>query len=277
MRDYTAQIPEKPSDSTVEAYLAHAMPLLPQFVIRDAFAKHDVKMAGRRVSPGEPLTGGALVQVYTRWEIELPCVYEDEHVLLINKPAGISCEDDGYGGMTVQALLNGKARICHRLDNQTCGLLIAAKDAEAEKCLLNAFKNRLLTKRYECVVKGTMKPLAQRAEAYIFRDEKLGRMRVVSHASPEAKPIATEYETISISGNTSRLKVTLLTGRTHQIRAHLAAMQHPILGDDVYGDRAFNQKQNVRRLMLCSTELTLNAGGVLNYLDDRVFRIDAPF
>ena len=71
--------------------------------------------------------------------------------------------------------------------------------------------------------------------------------------------------------------VTLLTGRTHQIRAHMAALQHPILGDDVYGDRAFNQKKNVRRLMLCATELTLSAGGVLEYLNGRTFSIKAPF
>ena len=98
-----------------------------------------------------------------------------------------------------------------------------------------------------------------------------------SHASPEARPIATEYETLEESDGISRLLGTLLTGRTHQIRAHLAALQHPILGDDVYGDRAFNQRRNVRRLMLCSTELTLNAGGVLSYLDGSVFRISAPF
>ena len=277
MRVYSALIPEQPADSSLEAYLAHAMPLLPQFVIRDAFNRRDVKMVGKRVPPGEPLIPGALVQVYTQWEAELPVVYEDDHILLINKPAGISCEDDAYGGMTVQSILEGRARICHRLDNQTCGLLIAAKDPAAEECLLQAFKNRSLTKRYECIVKGIMNPLSQRAEAYIFRDEKLGRMRVVSHANPDTKPIATEYETLTVHEKTSKLRVTLLTGRTHQIRAHLAAMQHPILGDDVYGDRAFNQKQNAKRLMLCSTELTLKAGGILDYLDDRVFRIDAPF
>ena len=277
MRLYTARIPQQVGEKTLEGYLAHAMPLLPQFVIRDAFAHHDVKMDGKRVAADQAPAPGAEVRVYTLWEAELPVVYEDGNVLLINKPAGISCEDDGRGGMTVQSLLAGKAVICHRLDNQTCGLLIAARNAETEAALLQAFRDRTLTKRYECLVKGILRPAAQTATAYILRDESLGRMRVVSHASPEARPIATEYETLEESDGISRLLVTLLTGRTHQIRAHLAALQHPILGDDVYGDRAFNQRRNVRRLMLCSTELTLNAGGVLSYLDGRVFRISAPF
>ncbi len=277
MRVYSAMIPDHPGEKTLIAYLVHALPLLPQFVLRDAFAQHDVKMAGKRVPQNETPIPGTLVQVYTHWEAELPVVYEDEHILLINKPAGISCEDDGYGGMTVQSILGEKARICHRLDNQTCGLLIAAKDLSSEECLTDAFKNRKLTKRYECIVKGSLKPPSQTAEAYIYRDEKLGRMRVVSHASPETKPIATQFETIKVIGQVSRLRVILLTGRTHQIRAHLAAMQHPILGDDVYGDWLFNQKNNTRRLMLCSTELVLMAGGVLSYLDNQVFRIDAPF
>ena len=277
MRVYTAVIPEKPGEMTLEAYITHAMPLLPQFVIRDSFLNHDVKMAGKRAASGDSLIPGALVRVYTRWEAELPVVYEDENILLLNKPSGISCEDDSYGGMTVQGILGKQARICHRLDNQTCGLLLAAKNAVAEECILDAFRNRKLTKRYVCLVKGMMKPPSKTATAYIFRDEQLGRMRVVTHANPDTKPIATEYETIGTDDDVSRLRVTLLTGRTHQIRAHMASMQHPILGDDVYGDRLFNQRHNARRLMLCSTELTIMAGGTLAYLDEHEFKISAPF
>ena len=277
MRLYTAVIPENTGEKTIEAYLAHAMPLLPQFVIRDAFANRDVKMNDIRVQADTAPVSGATVRLYTTWEAELPVVYEDGNVLLINKPAGISCEDDGRGGMTVQSILGERAVICHRLDNQTCGLLIAAKTKEVENCLLQAFSNRMLTKRYECIVKGIVRPPAQTAQAYILHDEQLGRMRVVSHASPEAKPITTAYETIASLSDMTRLRVTLLTGRTHQIRAHMSAIQHPILGDDVYGDRAFNQRKNIRRLMLCATELTMNAGGCLSYLDGRVFDIKAPF
>ncbi len=277
MQVYTATIPEKTGERTLDAYLSHAMPLLPQFVLREAFQRRDVKMDNVRVAPDTPPKAGAIVKVYTQWVAELPVVYEDEHVILINKPAGISCEDDGRGGMTVQSILGDRAHICHRLDNPTSGLLIAAKDPPSEACLLNAFKERTLTKRYECLVKGIVRPPTQKATAYILRDEHMGRMRVVSHATPDTKPIAMIYETIQNSEEITRLRVTLLTGRTHQIRAHMAALQHPILGDDVYGDRAFNQRHNARRLMLCATELMLSVDGTLDYLNGETFTIKPPF
>ena len=237
-------------------------------------------MDGLRVPPSAAPRPGARLAVYTGWQAELPVVYEDERILLINKPAGLSCDDDGRGGMTVKTLLAERAdqpRLCHRLDNQTCGLLIAAKDDVAEQCLLDAFKERRLLKRYECIVKGGVRPAAATLTAYIVRTSEDGKMRVVSHSSPEARPIITEYETMSTASGTSRLRVTLHTGRTHQIRAHMAFIQHPILGDDIYGDRRFNQLRGTRRLMLCSTELTLFAGGTLKDLDGRCFSIQAPF
>ncbi len=280
MQVYQAVVPETVSERTLEAYLIKALPLLPQFVIRDAFSRRDVKMDGKRVPADAVPVSGAKILVYTAWETELPVIYEDSRILLLNKPAGISCEEDGRGGMTVQGILDARPdapKLCHRLDNQTCGLLIAAKDPVTEACLLDAFRSRSLTKKYECLVKGIVNPRAGKLDAYIVKDERLGRMRVVSHQSPETKQISTAYETIETGKEKSRLKVTLLTGRTHQIRAHLAFIQHPILGDDVYGDRGYNQKLGIRRLMLCATDLILNAGGVLNDLDGRAFHIDCPF
>ncbi len=280
MRVYTAKVPDRAAEKTLESYLAHAMPLIPPHVLRDAFARRDVKVNGQRAGARDALTPGALVQVYTHWDAALPVVYEDGQVLILHKPAGISCEEDGRGGMTVRNLLEGRTdrpQLCHRLDNQTSGLLVAAKTAEAAACLDDAFRTRGLTKRYECIVKGRPNPDAMTAEAFIIQDPRLGRMRVVTHGSPEAKKIITAYETLRTDGKTSRLLITLLTGRTHQIRAHMAALQHPLLGDDLYGDRAFNQQCGVRRLMLCATAITFSAGGVLGYLDGRTFHIDPPF
>ena len=280
MRLYTALIPDRVAEKTLSSYLTHALPLLPAHVLRDAFARRDVRMDGRRAGADEAPAPGASVQVYTLYDADLPVVYEDEQILRLNKPAGISCEDDGRGGMTVEGLLKARPdhpKLCHRLDNQTSGLLLTAKTKAAESCLRDAFQTRSLTKRYECVVKGQPKPPEQTAVAYIVRDPRLGRMRVVSHPSPESKRIETAYETLSGDRLTSRLRVTLLTGRMHQIRAHLAALQHPVLGDDVYGDRAFNQRMRVRRLMLCATELILHTDGPLDYLKDRIFNIEAPF
>jgi len=284
MRVYRVTVPGGLQERTLESYLRHALCLIPQRTLREAFSKRDVKMDGRRASPDEKPVPGTVVEVYTPFEVSLPVVYEDDQVLLINKPQGISCEDDGRGGMTVLSILEEEAkgryrpRLVHRLDNQTCGLLLIARTDPAEKALLSCFEERSLVKRYVCVVKGAPRPAEAVAQAFIVRDTRQkGRMRVVSHRVPGARDIATGYRTLAVSGRTARLSVDLLTGRTHQIRAHLAYLNHPILGDDVYGDRAFNQEMGCRRLMLCAAELTLTHIGALPSLEGRTFVIDPPF
>jgi len=242
-----------------------------------------VKINGQRANRDAQTIPGAKVQLYTAFEAELPLVYEDEHILLINKPAGISCEMDGRGGMTVISLLEQKTkgeytpRLCHRLDHPTSGLLLLAKDDESEQALLEAFKERTLTKVYQCLVRGEMRPKEAVKEAFLIKDAKAAKVRVITHETPGAQPIATKYETLSFDGTISRLRVTLLTGRTHQIRAHMSFLSHPLLGDDKYGDRNLNKRLKVNALKLCACELTFHAGGCLSYLDGRTFSIHPPF
>ena len=283
MNVYEARVPENQPDGKLSVYLFHALPLLPERVLRDAFKNRDVKQQGLRVNQDAAIVRGALVQVYTPFAVTLAVVYEDERILLIDKPAGLSADDDARGGMTVLSIAAQKAsgayvpRLCHRLDNQTSGLMALAKDDEAEQCLLNAFRDRSMSKKYVCLVRGTLRPDSAVKEAYLVKDAARARVRVVTHATPEARPIRTAYTVLSTDGTLSRVSVELLTGRTHQIRAHMAFLAHPILGDDLYGDRAFNRRMKASRLMLCATELTLNAGGALAYLDGRTFSVQAPF
>ena len=283
MRVYEAIVPREAEGMRLDGYIASSMPLLPARTVKAAFARRDVKMDGRRLPADAPVAAGARVQLYTEWTLELPVVYEDGRVLLVNKPAGISCDDDGRGGMTVLSLLTEKAggayvpRLCHRLDHPTCGLLLLSKDDESERVLLDAFRERKLEKIYQCQVRGEMRPPADTREAYLIKDAEQAKVRVITHMTPGAVPIATRYETLAFDGEVSRLRVTLLTGRTHQIRAHMAFLSHPILGDDRYGDRALNRRLKARSLRLCATEITLHAGGVLSYLDGKTFSIDPPF
>lgn len=271
-------------DSCLRRFLPEVSPA----ALRDSFRRRDVKLNGARVKPDVRVSAGDRVQVYCMEQDELPLsvVYEDEDVLLVNKRAGISVEADERGGVSLEELAARYVRRerpdamapkpCHRLDNQTCGLLMLAKTEQAEEVLLRAFKERTMDKRYICLVRGLMKPPAATCRAWLLKDAAAARVTILDHEHPGARPIITAYETLE-AGPVSRLSVHLITGRTHQIRAHLAALGHPILGDDVYGDRAFNRAQHARRLMLCASSLTLDTGGALPRLDGRTFTVPCPF
>ena len=140
------------------------------------------------------------------------------------------------------------------------------------------FFRRSLDKRYVCLVRGTPKPPECTCTAYLRKYPDQARVRVTDREVPGSTRIITAYETLETMEQISRLRVHLITGRTHQIRAHLAALGHPILGDDVYGDRSLNRDMKTQgRLKLCSTELCLDTGGRLPALDGKHFVISPPF
>ncbi len=264
-------------------YLRYAMPLMPEKERREAFRRRDVLMDGKRIDSADGIRPGAAITLYTLYKVSLPVVYEDEKVLLINKPAGL-CTSDPHVGMTVLSLLErerGKEyRLCHRLDTRTSGLLLLCTEEETEKEIQDLFRDRCLKKEYECLVRGEMRPQEAVCDAYLIKDSKAGVVRVISHRTPGAKPIRTGYRCLEKKGELSRLRVELFTGRTHQIRAHMAYLNHPILGDDVYGDRELNRRaHSVGELKLCAVSLTLYPpqGSTLFYLYGKEFSVPAPF
>lgn len=288
MACYEWKVTHAAEGQRVDACIRRFLPEIPPHVLRASFQRRDVKLEGKRVKPDARVTEGQLVQVYCMEPTAPPVdvIYEDDDVLLINKRAGISVEVDEKGGASLTELAHKHLlakdaaalppRPCHRLDNQTCGLIVFAKNDRAEAILLQAFKERSMDKRYICLVRGMMKPPAATCKAFLLKDAEAARVTILDHPAPGARSIATAYETLE-AGPISRLRVHLLTGRTHQIRAHLAALGHPLLGDDVYGDRAFNRANHARRLMLCAASLTLETGGQLPQLDGKTFTIDCPF
>ncbi len=276
-----------PSLGAVKAlnYLIRSLPLIPGSALKAAFRDRDVKMDGRRIGSEERVLPGALLEVYTPFEAGLPVVYEDERILVIDKPSGL-CTQDKYCPMTVETLARahcGEACapvLCHRLDTRTSGLLVLAKDARSEEEMTAAFKSRSLKKEYECLVKGEMRPPEALCTAFLVKDAARGRVRVISHCTPGAREIRTAYRTLGREGEMSRLRVDLLTGRTHQIRAHMAYLGHPILGDDIYGDREFSRRNGaVGELKLCAVRLVLHfaPGDALYPLDGKEFTVKAPF
>ncbi len=272
-----------------DVFLCRYLPDLPEHIVRACFSRKDVRRDGVRITRDTRLQAGQEIRVYySENEASQPLriIYEDEDVLLVNKQAGISVERDSGGGLSLTDLCadhvrrnRGDAfppRPCHRLDNKTSGLCLFAKNEKALEILLDVFRRRTMEKEYECLVRGIPKPPRAVCHAWLFKDAKKARVTVYDHPVPGAKEIATGYDTLE-SGAVSRLRVHLITGRTHQIRAHLSALGHPILGDDLYGDRSLNRARKIRSLCLCAVSLQLDTGGRLPSLDGKRFSVSAPF
>lgn len=282
-------VPPQSEKERADRLIRRYFPELPERCVRAAFLHRDVKLDGRRIPRETCVHAGQEIVIYLPDGEEtalLEVVYEDEHVLLVNKKPGISVEPDNKGGVTLTELctryVQGREAgsrppaACHRLDNQTSGLCLFAKTPEDLEILQQVFRERTMTKEYECLVRGIPKPSKAECRAYLIKDARAARVRVTDRQERDARQIITAYETLE-AGPVSRLRVHPITGRTHQIRAHLAALGHPILGDDLYGDRRFNRDQKTRTLRLCAVSLTLDTQGKLPELDGKEFRIKSSF
>ena len=195
-------------------------------------------------------------------------VYQDDFLLIANKPAGVPVMDDPrhdslidrvhlalYQQGCYQPGRDFCPALCHRLDTGTSGLVLVARTAQAEQLLLDLIRRRELKKNYLCVTFGRPEPPAGVLGGFLQKDAARGLVRIQSRSTPNAKPVETRYETLAVSGRLALLKVQLITGRTHQIRAHMASIGCPILGDSKYGNNAANRELHFKYQALCAQEL----------------------
>ena len=237
------------------------------FCFRTLLKAREIRVNGARVSADMPLKQGDVVRYFLTPKQEsraaFSVVYEDGNVIVADKESGVNSE------AVFSALCErGETYFIHRLDRNTAGLLVFAKNAEAEGELLSAFRDRRVEKIYLARVVGCPKEKHAVCTAYLKKDAAVSRVRVSS--KPVGEKIITEYEVLE-GGETSLLRVTLHTGKTHQIRAHLAFLGFPIVGDEKYGDGAYNRAHNAVRQKLVAKRLTLHCAGALAYLDGRSF------
>ena len=215
----------------------------------------DVKVNSKRVSKDVTVEIGDNVEVYYNGEEKAYApVFNECGVLVFNKPPTITSED-------FEALLKktfGDIKLCHRLDRNTSGLLVFASDNKAYEELLSAFKRRTIDKFYLAEVYGKLAVKKARLTAYLYKDEKNSQVKIYDNLVKGSQKIITEYEVVEERENTSLLSVKLITGKTHQIRAHLAHVGHFIVGDGKYGDVKINKALNIKRQKLTAYKLKFN-------------------
>lgn len=278
----------------LDKYLMEQFPALGIGRLNKALRENKIKLNGKKQPLSTRVQNGDIVRLFLNDDVlekrALPAamlVYEDDDILVVNKPAGVEVDgsaDDTLLKRVCATLAErggaSQAVLCHRLDAGTSGLVLLARNAAAEQFLTEAIRQRQIQKRYLCVTFGRPQPPAALLHDYLCKDAERGVVRILSAPAPGAKEILTGYETLAVSGRLALLQVDLITGRTHQIRAHLAHIGCPILGDSKYGNNAANRELHFKYQALCAWELRFPAqieDTRFSQLAGRVFHAERPW
>ena len=305
MREFT--IGKNDAGQRLDRFVAKNLPLLPPALLQKYIRLKRIKVNGKGSKRDVRLETGDILQLYindeffdkpneenlflTVFKPQLNIVYEDENLLLVDKRPGMSVHADETEKVNtlinhIQAYLYQKREwnpkwenafapaLCNRIDRNTGGIVIAAKTAEALRVLNQKIKDREIDKRYLCIVHGTPKPAQGTLEGYLFKDAVKNRVYVTSTPQKGAKTCATRYKVLQSKNGLSLVECELITGRTHQIRAQMAAAGWPLLGDGKYGklDKQYDRKIQALysyKLTFCFT----TDSGSLAYLNGKTFQV----
>lgn len=306
MKEFTINVND--AGQRLDKFTAKAVPKLPQSMMYKAIRNKRIKINGKRGEISARLKEGDRVQMYlndeffvTDGDIDflsappvLNIVFEDENILLIDKKNGLVVHEDNEN--SADTLINRVIHylydkgeydpaaensftpaLCNRLDRNTGGIVIAAKNAEALRILNQKIKDRELEKRYLCITVGVPPKKRDRLTAYLEKDAGSNTVRVTDRKTSENKTIITEYTLLKTDGRLSLLEIKLDTGRTHQIRAHMAHIGCPLLGDGKYGINRINKEYKVKTQALYSYKLKFaftTGAGSLEYLNGWEFTAD---
>ena len=296
----------------LDRFVGKAAPLLPDSLLQKAIRRKDVKINGKPAKGDVRLSEGDAVRVYVPDEFferprednawrkiaapRLDVIYEDENILLADKKPGVLCHSAGEWTWNtlianIQAYLRAKGEwdpaaensfapaLCNRIDRNTGGIVIAAKNAETLRVMDEKVKLRELEKTYLCAVVGRPRPAEGRLEGYLFKDAKKNQVYVYDQPRTGARTAVTEYKTLATEGKLSLVQCRLITGRTHQIRAQFRHAGCPLLGDGKYGSERDNRSFGEKGQALCSWRLKFTfstPAAHLEYLNGKEFQTPVP-
>lgn len=296
-------ITDKDSGARVDRFISKTFLKLPTSLMYKEIRKKNIKVNKKRCTPEQILYSGDLLELYLNDDVlelkkkhydflkastDLDIIYEDDNIILLNKKAGILCHPDGkdYVDNLVARLkryLYEKKEwnpedstftpsLANRIDRNTGGIVIGAKSSSALKIINNKIKEREIEKYYLAVVHGRMNKKSEILSAYLTKNERTNTVAVTDGKTEGAKRIITEYRVLDVNGNASLLEVKLHTGRTHQIRAHLAHVGHPL-----YGDGKYSNEHGRYRQALYSYKLVFNFSdeNELDYLNHKAFQAES--
>lgn len=302
MRTFTAG--DNDAGMRMDRFTLKVCPALPTALMYKYIRIKRIKVNGKRTELSYRLALGDRVDMYINDEffdvteenaflstsIRPDVVYEDENIIVVNKPQGVVVHEDD-SGEKINTLISGIKKylfdkgefapdrentfapaLCNRIDRNTGGLVIAAKNAESLKIMNQKIKDRELEKYYYCLVKGAPAKNAGTLKNWLYKDENKKEVRVYNRPGEGRKTAITEYKTVRRFANFSLVKVKLITGRTHQVRAQFAHAGTPLLGDGKYGDPKANALSGLKYQALFSYKIIFNFSsdsGRLEYLNGK--------